>query len=198
MESDQEVKLWRREQRARLIAERMAASPRRRRQWGEAIDARLEALVATLSGRVLGIYWPFKAEFDPRPLAERRRAQRWMIALPVVVDRRGPLEYRLWQPGMAMEIGVYDIPVPKTRLVAHPDIVLAPLVGFDPAGYRLGYGGGYFDRTLAALAPRPVAIGVGVEAALLASVFPRPHDMPMDYIVTEAALRCRGTPGAQG
>jgi 5-formyltetrahydrofolate cyclo-ligase len=198
MESDQEVKLWRREQRARLIAERMAVSPRRRRQWGEAIDARLDALMATLSGRVLGIYWPFKAEFDPRPLAERWRAQSREIALPVVVDRRGPLEYRLWQPGMAMEIGVYDIPVPKGRQVAHPDIVLAPLVGFDPANYRLGYGGGYFDRTLAALAPRPIAIGVGIEAARLDSVFARPHDVQMDYIVTEAELRRRVPAQAQG
>jgi 5-formyltetrahydrofolate cyclo-ligase len=197
MDNDREIKLWRREQRARLIAERIAVSPKLRRQWGEAIDARLDALVAMLSGRVLGIYFPFKAEFDPRPFAERRRAQRWDIALPVVVDRRGPLEYRLWQPGMEMEMGVYDVPVPKERQVAHPDIVLAPLVGFDPANYRLGYGGGYFDRTLAALAPRPIAIGVGIEAALLASVFPRPHDIPMDYIVTETQLR-RRSPGAKG
>jgi 5-formyltetrahydrofolate cyclo-ligase len=194
LENDQQVKLWRREQRARLIAERMAVSAALRRQWGEAINTRLDAVMATLTGRVLGIYFPFKAEFDPRPLAERWRARSWDIALPVVVDRRGPLEYRFWQPGMEMEIGVYDIPVPKARQVALPDVVLAPLVGFDPANYRLGYGGGYFDRTLAALAPRPIAIGVGIEAALLPTVFPRPHDMPMDYIVTEAQLRRRVSP----
>ena len=198
METDQEIKLWRREQRARLLAGRMAVSSRLRRQWGEAINARLDALVATLPGRVLGIYWPFKAEFDPRPLAERQRARSWDIALPVVVDRHGPLEYRLWQPGMTMEIGIYDIPVPKARQVAHPGIVVAPLVGFDAANYRLGYGGGYFDRTLAALVPRPIAIGVGYEAALLASVFPRPHDIPMDYIVTETQLRFHHEPGTQG
>jgi 5-formyltetrahydrofolate cyclo-ligase len=197
MESDQEIKLWRRKQRARLIAERMALSPMLRRQWGVAIDARLDALFATLPGRVLGIYFPFKAEFDPRPCAGRRRAQSWQIALPVVVDRAGPLEYRLWQPGMDMEIGVYDIPVPKARQLAHPDIVLAPLVGFDAANYRLGYGGGYFDRTLATLSPRPIAIGIGLEAALLTSIFPRPHDIPMDYIVTETQLR-PGLPGARG
>jgi 5-formyltetrahydrofolate cyclo-ligase len=197
MKSEQDIKLWRREQRARLIAARLTASPPMRRQWDAAIEARLAALIATLSGSVLGIYWPVRAEFDPRPLAERLRARGWAIALPAVVDRRGPLEYRLWQPGMAMASGAYDIPVPEARQVAQPDIVLAPLVGFDVQNYRLGYGGGYFDRTLAALAPRPVAIGIGCETALLASIFPAAHDVPMDFIVTEAQLRRRAAPPAQ-
>ena len=194
MESDRDIKLWRREQRARLIAARTAASAAQRRQWEAAIEARLAALLAALPGSILGIYWPFRAEPDPRPLAERLRADGRRIALPVVVDRKGPLEYRLWQPGMAMEIGVFDLPVPKARDVVQPEIVLAPLVGFDDANYRLGYGGGYFDRTLAAMAPAPVAIGVGFELARVESVFPRPHDVPMDVIVTEARLSRRPAP----
>lgn len=197
MRSEHEVRLWRRGERARLVAARLAASPQTRREQGAAIDARLAALIATLAGRILGIYWPHKAEFDPRPLAEQLSAQGWTSALPAVVGRNGPLEYRRWQPGMEMEVGVYDIPVPRARQVVRPDIVLAPLVGFDAANHRLGYGGGYFDRTLAALAPRPVAIGIGVESALLASVFPRAHDVPMDFIVTEAQLRRRVAPSAQ-
>ena len=92
---------------------------------------------------------------------------------------------------MAMASGVYDIPVPEARNVVRPDVVLAPLVGFDAENYRLGYGGGYFDRTLAALAPRPVAIGVGFEVQHLDSVYPRPHDIPMEVIVTEAQCRRR-------
>lgn len=190
MNSDAEIKLWRREERARLIAARLATSPAQRRQWSEAIERHLAPLVTALPG-ALGIYWPFRAEFDARPLAEQLRAGGRSIALPAVVDARGPLEYRLWQPGMEMEIGVFDLPVPKARQVVTPAIVLAPLVGFDAANYRLGYGGGYFDRTLSALTPRPTAIGVGFEAARLDSTFPRPHDEPMDVIVTEAGVQRR-------
>lgn len=189
--TDDDIRRWRREQRARLVAARMAAGVAERRDWAAAIEARLAEILATLPGETLGIYWPFKAEPDPRPLAERERARGRRIALPVVVDRRGPLEYRLWQPGMEMETGVFDLPVPKARDVMRPAIVLAPLVGFDDANYRLGYGGGYFDRTLAAMAPRPVAIGVGFELARLESVFPRPHDVPMDVIITEAGMSRR-------
>jgi 5-formyltetrahydrofolate cyclo-ligase len=191
MTSEEQIPVWRREQRKRLIAARMAATAAERRAWEAAIAARLAEILAALPGDTLGIYWPFQAEPDPRALAEQERARGRQIALPAVVDRRGPLEYRLWQPGMAMENGVFNLPVPKTRAVVRPDIVLAPLVGFDDAHYRLGYGGGYFDRTLAALAPRPVAIGVGFELARLDSVLPRPHDVPMDVIVTEARVSRR-------
>ena len=189
--NDAAVKVWRREQRARLIAARMALDPALRKRHAAVIDAVLFRLMGSLKGEVLGICWPFKAEFDARPLAEQLRGQGWRIALPAVVDKRGPLEYRLWEPGMAMASGVYDIPVPEARNVVRPDVVLAPLVGFDAENYRLGYGGGYFDRTLAALAPRPVAIGVGFEVQHLDSVYPRPHDIPMEVIVTEAQCRRR-------
>ncbi len=189
--NDAAVKAWRREQRPRLIALRMALDPALRKRHAAAIEAVLLPLMGSLNGEVLGICWPFKAEFDARPLAERLRGQGWQIALPAVIDKRGPLEYRLWQPGMAMVSGVYDIPVPEARNVVRPDVVLAPLVGFDAENYRLGYGGGYFDRTLAALAPRPLAIGVGFELQHLDSVHPRPHDIPMDVIVTEAQCHRR-------
>ncbi len=85
-----------------------------------------------------------------------------------------------------MTTGVYDIPYPAERNIVVPDLVLAPLVGFDAAKYRLGYGGGYFDRTLAVLQPRPVAIGIGFAFARLATVHPQPHDLAMDTVVTEA------------
>src|SRR5690348_13308023 len=188
MDSGQESKEWRRRERERLIAARLAAPPALRAEWSSAIERRLLALLPTLPGRILGLYWPHRAEFDPRPLAAPLIAQGWRCALPAVTDRQGPLTYRPWQPDAAMEAGAYDIPVPTTRATARPEIVLAPLVGFDAAKYRLGYGGGYFDRTLAALTPRPLAIGVGFELGRLPSVFPRPHDVPMDLIVTEAQV----------
>ncbi|MGA8380332.1 MAG: 5-formyltetrahydrofolate cyclo-ligase, partial [Stellaceae bacterium] len=102
-----------------------------------------------------------------------------------------PLEYRAWRPGDPLVDGVWNIPVPERRDIVVPQAVLAPLVGFDRDCYRLGYGGGYFDRTLAALAPRPWAIGVGFEASMIETIRPQAHDIPMDLIVTEACLRRR-------
>ena len=84
-----------------------------------------------------------------------------------------------------MERGAWSIPVPAEGPGVTPDVTLAPVVGWDAAGFRLGYGGGYFDRTLAALSPRPFAIGVGLDAARLITIFPQPHDIPMQVIVTE-------------
>jgi 5,10-methenyltetrahydrofolate synthetase len=84
-----------------------------------------------------------------------------------------------------MERGFWNIPVPAEGPTVVPDITLSPVVGWDAAGNRLGYGGGYFDRTLAALAPRPLAIGVGLCAARIATIFPQPHDIAMQVIVTE-------------
>ena len=83
---------------------------------------------------------------------------------------------------------LWKIPVPREREVLRPDALIVPLVGFDEERYRLGYGGDYYDRTLAVLAPRPYCIGLGFESGRLRSVFPQPHDTRMDVIVTEAGL----------
>jgi len=190
------VKLWRRGERARLIALRQGLPADERRQAGERIAMGLRTLLAERPG-ILGCYWPFRAEFDPRPLIEEAVMAGRVIALPVVVDKKGPLEYRAWRPGEPLVDGVWNIPVPEQGAVVTPAIVLAPLVGFDRACYRLGYGGGYFDRTLAALAPRPMAIGVGFAFQELATIHPQPFDVPMDWIVTETGTRCRTTPGVQ-
>ncbi|HWB49021.1 MAG TPA: 5-formyltetrahydrofolate cyclo-ligase [Stellaceae bacterium] len=185
-----EVKTWRRSERERLLALRMAMPPALRRAAGERIAAAVEGIVAERPG-ILGIYWPFRAEFDPRPLVDRLIAAGRAVALPVVVDKKGPLEYRAWRPGEALVAGVWDIPVPEKRELVIPSMVLAPVVGFDAAGYRLGYGGGYFDRTLASLDPRPLAIGVGFAAQRIATIHPQPFDIPMDVIVTEAGVNRR-------
>jgi 5-formyltetrahydrofolate cyclo-ligase len=193
-----ELKTWRRAERARLLAWRTGTPAALRRLWGRAIEERLWALFAERRFPRLGVYWPFKAEFDPRPLVDRLLAEGSAVALPAVVDKKGPLEYRAWRPGEALVNGVWDIPVPERREIVVPDAVLAPLVGFDEACYRLGYGGGYFDRTLAALKPKPLAIGVGFEASRIATIHPQPFDMPMDVVVTETALRRReGVPETQ-
>ena len=182
-----EIKTWRRAERERLIALRMAMPPAVRREAGEEIARFVEGIIADRSG-VLGIYWPFRAEFDPRPLVERRVATGGAVALPVVVDKKGPLEYRAWAPGEALVAGVWDIPIPEKREIVVPSMVLAPVVGFDAACYRLGYGGGYFDRTLAALSPRPLALGVGFATQRIETIHPQSFDIPMDMIVTEAGV----------
>jgi 5-formyltetrahydrofolate cyclo-ligase len=187
-----EVKVWRRTERERLIALRQALPATERRGWGDRIETELRGLLAERPG-ILGVYWPFRAEFDPRPLIDWAVATGRMVALPVVVDKKGPLEYRAWRPGEPLADGVWNIPVPEKRDIVTPAIVLAPLVGFDGGCYRLGYGGGYFDRTLAALSPRAFAIGIGFEVQRLETIYPQSFDVPMDLIVTEAGIRERST-----
>ena len=184
------VRLWRRGERERLIALRQGLPVADRRRWSERI---LDGLVTLLAERpgVLGVYWPFRAEFDPRPVIDWAVAAGREVALPVVVDKKGPLDYRAWRPGEPLVDGVWNIPVPERGAVVTPVVVLAPLVGFDRASYRLGYGGGYFDRTLAALEPRPLAIGIGFAIQELATIHPQPFDVPMDLIVTETGTRRR-------
>jgi 5-formyltetrahydrofolate cyclo-ligase len=185
-----EIKAWRRVERERLIALRMAMSPAVRREAGSRITASLFEIVADQPG-ILGIYWPFRAEFDPRPLVDALAVSGPRVALPVVVDKQGPLEYRIWAPGEALTTGVWDIPIPEKREIAVPAMVLAPVVAFDRACYRLGYGGGYFDRTLAALNPCPLAVGIGFACQEIATIHPQPFDVPMDLVVTEAGIRRR-------
>jgi 5-formyltetrahydrofolate cyclo-ligase len=105
--------------------------------------------------------------------------------------------FREWTPGAPMAPGIWNIPVPAEGETLSPTVLLAPLVGFDGCGYRLGYGGGYYDRTLAAAMPRPLAIGVGFEASRLETIHPQPHDIPMDLIVTEQEI-LRTRDGAAG
>jgi len=107
------------------------------------------------------------------------------LALPVVVEKAKPLIFREWWPGISMNHGVWNIPVPAAGEPVEPDALLVPVVGFDRRRYRLGYGGGYYDRTLAALSAKPRAVGVGFELSQLATIYPQPHDIPMDLIVTE-------------
>jgi 5-formyltetrahydrofolate cyclo-ligase len=186
-----EVRIWRRAERQRLLVLRTGTAPAERRPWGQQIEQRLRALLLQRPRIVLGTYWPFQAEFDPRPLIDWLIAAGSAVALPVVVDKKGPLEYRAWRPGEKLVDGVWNIPIPEKRQVVVPQAVLAPLVGFDRDCYRLGYGGGYFDRTLAALVPRPWAIGVGFELSQLETIYPQDFDIPMDEIVTEAGVRRR-------
>ena len=87
-----------------------------------------------------------------------------------------------------MTRGVWNIPIPAGDESVEPDVLIAPLVGFDPAGYRLGYGGGYYDRTIASRTAKPFVIGIGFEIARLSTIYPQSHDIPMDVIVTDRGI----------
>lgn len=178
------VSVWRRGQRERLLASRLAAGEKRK-TWNTVIDAALRPLLPQTPGTIVGVYWPFKGEFAVRGLMRELHEQGARPALPRVAQPRHPLEFRLWHPDAEMVQEVYDIPVPKNTPVVTPEVLIIPLVGFDAAGYRLGYGGGYYDRTIASITPRPLLIGVGFELSRLDTIYPQPHDIPMDYVVTE-------------
>lgn len=189
-EQGRDVAEWRIAERRRLRGERMALSVQDRATVAQALAVHLERLVRGMSGRVLSGYWPIKGEPDLRDWLGRQHAAGRIIALPVVEQPGAPLVFRRWTPGMAMERGDWNIPVPPAYAeVLTPDIALAPLVGWDRAGYRLGYGGGYFDRTLAILRPKPSVIGVGLQSAGLSTIVPQPHDIVMDWIVTEDGIQ---------
>ena len=112
------------------------------------------------------------------------------VALPLVETRAAPLTFRRWTPETRMVRGDWNIPVPPSdATVVTPDIALAPLVGWTAEGYRLGYGGGYFDRTLAVLKPKPFVVGIGFQEARLKTIYPQPHDIPLDLIVTENGVQ---------
>lgn len=192
MRSWEEIRNWRRETRAMLLARRLAVRRQQRDQVKQCVVDSLLHHIPELRAGAIGFCWPFKGEIDVRDLVSECLATGAEAALPVVVERGQPLEFWSWRPRMELKRGVWDIPIPAERQVARPTILLVPLVGFDGAGYRLGYGGGYYDRTLAAAAPRPLAIGVGYGLGRLETIHPQSHDVPMDAIVTEAGFAWMG------
>jgi len=179
---------WRREQRARLVAARLAMPAAAHRDACQALGEHLGTVLQVLRPAVLGAYWPIRREFNPMPILQRCLAAGTQIALPAIRASGQPLEFRLWQPGARMQMGVYDIPYPADGAAAQPDTLIIPMVGFDAAGYRLGYGGGYYDRTVAASVPRPRLIGIAHELSRLPTIQPLWHDIRMDCVVTEAAI----------
>lgn len=180
-----DVARWRKAERARLIDERLLADPDERKARSERIAAELDLAIGKVSGRIVSVYWPFRGEPDLRNWAVRVISRGGRIALPVVIKKAWPLEFRAWSPGDPLERGVWNILVPANGPAILPDVVIAPVVGFDDANYRLGYGGGFFDRTLAAMPKRPLVVGVGYAGSRIATIYPQPHDIPMDIIVTD-------------
>ena len=159
---------------------------------GERLVAQGLALLRAMAGVVVGGYVPVRGEIDVMPLLRALHAAGYALALPVVAAREAPLVFRRWQPGMALEKGAFGIPVPPaTAPEVWPEVVLVPLVAFDAQGHRLGYGGGYYDRTLAHLRAQGDVLAVGCAHA--GQEVPRipclPTDQPLDVILTERGAR---------
>jgi 5-formyltetrahydrofolate cyclo-ligase len=137
----------------------------------------------------VGFYWPIQNEVDLRTEIKSHIALGGKAALPVVPGKDQPMVFHNWTPQTKLMPGYAGIPEPVETPKSALDIILAPLVGFDNAGYRLGYGGGFFDRTLAVLSPKPIVVGIGFEATRLEDIQPHQYDVPVDVLITDAGIR---------
>lgn len=184
-ESWPEIARWRKAERTRLIEARLALPAEMRAAMSERIAQGIDAIIGNVAGRIVSLYWPFRGEPDLRGWMNSLAARGGVAALPIVVEKGQPLIFRAYKQGDRLEKGVWNIPIPAEGEPVLPDIVISPIVGIDPGNYRLGYGGGFFDRTLATIPRKPLVIGVGYDMQRIATIYPQPHDIPMDRIVTE-------------
>lgn len=184
------VNAWRKQQRQRLLDIRNSLSETQHRAMDDAIMGHLEKS-GWLNGHAgITFYWPMPGEIDLRPLMTKLAGQGMTAALPVIPKRNGALEFWRWTPGETLsEDGLWGIPTPPRRQLVDVSLLLVPMLGFDNEGHRLGFGGGYYDRTIAVMQPAPVCIGVCYEAGHMHSIFPQDHDMPMHAIASEVQLR---------
>lgn len=158
---------------------------------GAALARQIAGAIEVPEGAVVSGYWPLEGEIDVRPALAMFHEAGHPVGLPVVVGRAEPLLFRRWQPGCRMIQGSFRVMTPPgDAALVLPRFLLVPLLAFDGEGYRLGYGGGFYDRTLAALRPNGGAVAIGVAyAAQEVAIVPRgPFDQPLDYIVTERGV----------
>ena len=179
---------WKKNLRKQLIAAREAIPAEHHRLWSRAITGFLKQGLPQPRDMIIGIYWPFRGEYDPRSIAEYFLQHGATLALPEVTGKNEPLCFREWSPDTPVKSGAYGIAVPLETRIVRLDAVIIPMVGFDRHGYRLGYGSGYFDRTLATYEHQPLTIGVAFELQRIDSVYPQAHDISMHYVVTEAGI----------
>lgn len=186
VQQQQDVSRWRRSERLRLIDARLAMPVVERTAHADAIVSRLDEIIGGVEGKVVSAYWPMRGEPNLRIWLEALEMRGGTGALPVVEQKGAPLIFRLWRKGEPLEKGIWNIPVPSHRAAAvTPDVIIAPVVGFDRACYRLGYGCGYFDRTLACATNHPLTVGVGYSAMEIPTIYPQTYDVAMDVVVTE-------------
>jgi 5-formyltetrahydrofolate cyclo-ligase len=180
--------------RKQLIEQRLKLPDRLHR--AEMLQRVMRVWLVGRSDTVIGAYWPIKGEFDPLPALHRWKEdgelldelQLRRIGLPVVDKERQTLKFHAWFPGCPMEEDAFAIPKPKDTEIVVPTLLFVPCVGYGAGGVRLGYGGGFYDRTLAQLQPRPYTVGLGFAAGFVPNLEPEPHDVPLDTILTELGV----------
>nr|WP_150625165.1 5-formyltetrahydrofolate cyclo-ligase [Pandoraea captiosa] len=172
-----------------------------------ALALRLADELARRAPRCVGFYWPIQGEFDARAVVADWLAQAdadavttgrpaaRQAALPVVTAPAAPLVFHRWTPDTPMMEGRYRIPVPRETEVLVPDLLLVPCVGFTRDGLRLGYGGGFYDRTLHSMAPAPQTLGIAYDVLEIEHLSAEAHDLALDAIVTESATFARHPAG---
>ena len=194
-----DVARWRKAERKRLLEARRALAPEYRAEQARKIARGLDSVLADsrIAVPAVSVYWPIAAEPDLRPWMEALHRAGVTVALPVTLALGQVLTFREWHPGATMSRGLWNLPYPADGRLVIPNVTIAPLVGFDRQCYRLGFGGGFFDRTLAALRPKPLAVGIGYPAAAIPTIFPQAHDIRMDWIVTgDSTLEAKSGPAA--
>ena len=171
--------------RRKLIAARQALPDRLER--AVALQSVLRVWLVGRQETAIGAYWPIKGEFDPLPALYRwsEADDKRRIGLPVVDKSAGSLKFHVWYPGCPTELDAYDIPKPKGTEEFEPQLLLVPCVGYGPAGVRLGYGGGFYDRTVASLTPRPKVVGLCYSNGFLPLLRGKPNDLPLDALITD-------------
>lgn len=171
--------------RKQLQAERMSMSDRHQRSVH--LQEVLMVWLLTRRERTIGAFWSIKGEFDALPAlyrwSESDPSRR--IGLPVIDKKTRQLRFHVWYPGCPMEEDAYGIPKPKDTELIVPTLLFVPCVGYAPGGYRLGYGGGFYDRTLASLQPKPFTVGLGFTSGYVDDFEPEAHDLPLDAILND-------------
>jgi 5-formyltetrahydrofolate cyclo-ligase len=148
-------------------------------------------LQPTLTSKVVSAFFPYKSEIDTRPLLGKLAGEGWTTCLPIVIALGEPLIFRRWVPGQPTTPGTWDIPQPTDDAEqVEPDVLLVPMMAFDKQGFRLGYGGGFYDRTLDVLRAKKTifAIGVAYSAQEVTAVPQGAYDQTLDYVMTERAV----------
>jgi 5,10-methenyltetrahydrofolate synthetase len=166
-----------------LLADRQAVNGEVRSEWNAAIGERVIAFLAAHPATTLGVYWPIRGEPDLMQAYADIAASGVRLALPIVVGHDLPLQFAEWNPGDPMVKDAFGVSIPAATIEVQPDALLIPCVGFNGENIRLGYGGGFYDRTLAVL-PRPTAIGIAY-ACCRAEFEGAAHDVALDFIITE-------------
>lgn len=188
-ESWEAIRQWRVKTRARLKSYRDNLTEIERKGTADAITRHLHESGLLTGHHGIGFYWPMASEIDLRPMMTDLALNGIELALPVIVGAGKPLEFRRWHPDDVLDDnGTWGIPAPSGQPEVAVTLLLVPTLGFDNAGHRLGHGGGYYDRTLGVMNPRPTAVGIGYEACRLPTIYAQPHDIPMDAIVTDCGV----------